>query len=736
LLHFPYSDLFFMVHKRFHINRYYVVGGGFLLIFLVVAVRLFYLQVIKHDYYLAQAKEQHYGSIILPAKRGEILLKDPRSNEYYKLATNITLDLLYVDPLWIEDERGVSEKLAPIVYETLCRDKTDVQCNQLVATYIGMATTPDTASSSSTSRTSPVLQDKNALVDAVAKYIYRLISQKEVTRVILKRFYEDTPEAEQLRQKIQSYALEGVTVTKEMISADPTQIRHPDDVAEKLTKDLDFPYDDLVAKLTRRQSRYVPLINKLPPDLSDQVRALNIKGVVLIPEHWRYYPEKTLAASVIGFLDTSGIGQYGIEGKYNAELTGVEGEIQSQNDPFGRQLMIGDNHFKPAHDGSSVVLTIDRVVQAEVEKRLAKAVEDFKANDGDVVIMDPFTGKIIAMAQYPTFDPNKYADVYKTTEIHYDPGKTMTVLKKTGDNTYLTYVNKFGPAVFVNDMVSNVYDPGSIFKPVTVSIGIDSGEITPRTTYYDTGEISVDEYTIHNATQACLGFHDMTHALNYSCNIGMVTIAKKLGKSLFYNYIINYGFGERTDIELDEESKGVVPFYRNWAAANLATIAFGQGISVTPLQMAVAYSALANGGLVLQPHIVQEIISPDGKTDETGVDIVRRVISKETADTMTAMLISSVENGVARKVRLEKYFIAGKTGTSQIAAKNRAGFEEGEGTTIASFAGYAPANNPKFVMIVKINRPRSSQWGESTAAVLFKDISEFLLEYYNIPPDR
>ncbi len=728
-----------MTKRKREINRYLIVAVGFSVFFVAVLGRLFYLQVMRHEFYSDQAREQHYGSIKLPAKRGEILLQDPRSGSYYKLATNITQDLVYVDPQFVENERDVADKLSVLIYEHICSGLEKMDCTKAVDKYTGgtnLVTETVTVKGQKKEIQKEVTKEKDQLIADISRTIYTKISEKEVTKVVFKKFYFEKPEDEVLREKVKSLNIEGVFVSKEEIFADPTRIRNKEQVAAQLSPLLDFSTDDMIVKLTRRSSRYVPLANRLQAEISDKIEALKLKGIVLVPEHWRFYPENDLAASIVGFMDTSSNPQYGIERKFDAELRGVEGEIESTSDPFGRNLTVGESNIKPAKDGSSIVLTLDRGVQAEVQKRLKKAVEDYRADSGSVIVMDPFTGEIVASAQYPGFDPNKYSDAYKTKEINFDPGKTMTVLKELGDKKYLTYENKFGPSVFFNSIVGVPYEPGSIFKPVTVAIGIDSGEISPNTTYYDKGELTVDEYTIHNVSQACLGTHDMTHALNYSCNIGMASIAKKLGKSLFYNYLVNFGFGERTDVELDEEEKGFLKYFRNWAASNLLTISFGQGITVTPLQMAVSYSALANGGLILQPHIVREVIHPDGKSEKSGVDIIRRVISKDTADTVTAMLISSVEQGVARKARLDHYYVAGKTGTAQIALEGKAGFEEGNGSTIAGFGGYFPANNPKLVMIVKIVRPRSSPWGDATAAPLFQELATFMADYYNLPPDR
>lgn len=726
--------------SRIQANRYTLLLFAFGVLFSIIAARLFQLQVVQYEHYRAQAREQHFGSLKLPAKRGEILVKD-RSGTYYKLATNVTLDLLYADPLWVDQPAEVAKQLPPLLYEVLCRKKSEGECREALLEFEEESVPPTNGNANGKEAGNKPEERRKVTREEgeriLTTFVAKALDQKEVTRVVLKTFVEHKEEDDAIKAKIAALNLPGVHVSATALSANPVEITDRNGTARSLASVIGMSENDLATKLERRKARYVRILNRIPLDISEKIRSLKLKGLVLVPEHWRYYPEKQLAAQVVGFVNADGEGEYGVERKMNDQLRGEAGYVNSENDLLGRQLTIGENDIQQAKDGNSYVLTIDRIVQAEVEKRLERAVDDFNANSGEIVVMDPYTGTVLAMAQYPTFDPNAYREAYETKEIRYDPGKAMTVIKQLGANLFLTYANKFGPWVFSNQMVSGQYDPGSIFKPLTVAIGLDTGEIRPGNTYRDTGVIQVDEYEIHNVSEACLGTNTYEHALNYSCNLGMVSIAKKLGRNLFYNYILNFGFGERTDIEaVDNETKGVVKHVRNWAASNLATISFGQGISVTPLQMAVAYSALANGGLILEPRLISEIHHADGKVETSSVQVVRRVISKETSDTITAMLVSSVEKGVARRAKLPQYYVAGKTGTSQIAKEGSTGFEEGNGTTIASFGGYAPASKPRFVMIVKITRPRTSPWGDSTAAVVFHDLAEFMMEYYTVPPER
>jgi len=432
-------------------------------------------------------------------------------------------------------------------------------------------------------------------------------------------------------------------------------------------------------------------------------------------------------------------------------LEGKKGTIYAESDPFGRQITVGESKIVNAIDGGTVVLSIDRIVQKEVEKILSESVEHFKADSGQVIIMNPFTGAIIAMANYPSFNPNAYADAFGIRDLEKDEEiyETVPVFVQDEKGRYMpanteeienkeikkyVYENKFGSAAFKNKTVSDFYEPGSVFKPIVMSIAIDSKEVEPQDKFDDDGPLHIDEFEIKNSDGEYHGKTTMTEVLEKSLNTGMSYVAKKLGKRLMYNYLKDFGFGEYTNIKLEGETKGRVDYYKRWSKAQLLTTSFGQGIVVTPLQMITAWAVLANGGKLIQPYIVESIIN---KTEvmKTEPKVIHRVISEEASSIITSMLISTVRRGHGRPADIPGYLIAGKTGTSQIAGKSGK-YEEGEGATITSFAGYFPALQPKFVMLVKFDRPRIGEntWGSTTAAPTFRKIAEFLLDYYNIQP--
>ena len=731
------------------------------ILFILIIARLFQLQVIRHKEYSEVAKDQHFGAITLPAKRGEILVRDTHSGELSKLATNTTLDLVYVDPLVVEDKVEVTKKLAPLIFTKKeyneCIEMPeeciyDVMEEESLETFAPLETiwTIDDSKTTEIKTEEVKFKSYSKMIDEVAAKILRKISKQEVDFVILKRD-ADTD----LMSKVINERLPGVfSDTKRfMIYADPTLI--PENQLKEVSQTLagileDLP-KNLEQKLSRRKVRYVFLENKIEPEISRKIQELNLKGIVLLPEHWRYYPENILASHVVGFLNRDGIGQYGVEGYFNTELEGKKGAIYAEKDPLGRQITVGDSEIINAVDGDTIVLTIDRIIQKKVEEILAETVEHYKADSGQVIIMNPFTGAIIAMANYPTFDPNNYTETFALRPLEPEElvEKTVPIFKLNEKGTYVPvkeedlfndeiqkyiYENKFGPAVFKNKTVSEYYEPGSVFKPIIMAIALDAKEVEPQTTFIDDGPLKIDEFEIKNADGKYRGKSSMSDVLAYSMNTGMSFVAKQLGKKLMYTYLTDFGFGEYTNIKLEGETKGIVDYYKRWSKAQLLTTSFGQGIVVTPLQLITGWAALANGGKLMQPYIVESIIKED-EVIETETQVIKRVISEETSSIITSMSVNAVRIGVARPADIPGHLISGKTGTSQIAGPSGK-YEEGEGSTITSFAGYAPALEPKFVMLVKFDRPRTGEetWGSTTAAPTFKRIAEFLLDYYNVQP--
>ncbi len=751
--------------------------------FTIFAGRLFQLQVLDYGHYSVQAQAKHSLGVEIPARRGEIYTRDNFTNELSLLATNISLDLLFVDPTEIEDPIVVVNQLTPFFFdaqkyrEELCN--ADNECRQALVEE----TENELWEKLSEMKDEDLEKEYKAeLFDKISAQdvTYTVLASgvefdkaQEIRDLALTGVFVETEEVEEeeseqeenenvaenetgeLALDVENILAEATEIVpdepeqksqpKSLIWANPLLVRDPINYSLKLAPILEDDVSRLEARLTSRKVRYVKLANKLAPEISEQIEELNLKGVGLIREHWRYYPEGELASQVVGFVSNEGIGQYGVESAFNSELKGRSGLIYAETDRMGRVLQSSNSEILQAEDGKNLVLTIDRSIQAKAEQYLAEEVQHMQADSGQVLIMNPQDGAIIALAEYPSFNPNEYGEVYKKIELYEDePAKhTMPVFDEEGNKIKdledykgrkYVYKNEFGLEVYRMKTILDIYEPGSTFKSLVVAAAINSGVITPHTPFYDGGPVVVDDYTIHNAEHKYYGQIDMIDVLKYSLNTGMTFIAQEMGGALLYEYITNFGFNNRTDIEFEGEEKGQLEYYRKWAPTELATKSFGQGIAVTPIQMVTAYCSLVNGGYLIQPHIIAEKIDSYGNVEKVEKEIIRRVITEETSETITAMLVNSVESGVAKNAKIKGYLVGGKTGTAQI-AKNGI-YEKGVGSTIGSFVGFAPADDPRFVVLVKMDRPRSTEWGSASSIPLFKKITEFMLNYYGIMPNE
>lgn len=481
----------------------------------------------------------------------------------------------------------------------------------------------------------------------------------------------------------------------------PSQVRRPELVAAKLMPYLSgtgIEESDLLEMIKSNKIYIPPLRRRIEETEAKEIGELNLDGVYLRTEEYRYSPEDSLASNVLGFVNRDGKGQYGVEGYFNEELSGLQGLALVEKSPSGSQITIGNRKVINPENGVSVVLSIDRAIQYYVEKKLEEAVNRYGATAGNVIIMEPATGRIVAMANYPDFNPNFY-------------------------NTSLL-------ENFTNTNISGVYEPGSVFKVITMAAGIDAGLVSPNTTYTDIGEVQVDDRTIRNADLKAYGTQTMAQVLEKSLNTGAVFVVQKIGRSLFYKYLKDFGFDSSTGVELDGEVPAHIRPFRSWAEIDLATMSFGQGIAITPMQLVTAVSVIANQGKLMQPHIVDKILYPSGAVS-VDPQIVRVILKPQTAQLVSAMMVNVVDKGHGQLAGVSGYRIAGKTGTAQI--PKGGGYEQD--ATIGTFIGFGPVDNPRFVMLTRIDRPEGMRFAESSAAPLFGDIAKFLLDYWQVPPE-
>ena len=493
-----------------------------------------------------------------------------------------------------------------------------------------------------------------------------------------------------------------INVTKYDIMVVPTNVEDKEATAKALSEKLeDVNYDELLTDLKTDKLYIPPIAKRVEKEKAEEISNLNLAGVVTVPKSVRYYPEGGMLAQVLGFVNFDGEGSGGVEKYYDSELEGVAGVVYGVKDTHGRVIEVNDQ--AEAQDGVSLILTIDSTVQFVVEKELKSAIEKYGAQGGSIVIMEPDTGKILAMASEPSYDPNTFNEVSEEDQWK-----------------------------FVNPSVTYSWEPGSIMKPVVMAAAINDGKVEPDTKPDDleggfSNMITVDGYEIHNSDDVAHGYETMTEVLENSDNIGMAWVSDKLGKDTMYKYLQSFGFGEKTGIDLEAESSGQLLDVSDWRDVHRVTMSFGQGLSVTPIQMVTAYSVLANGGKLVKPHLLDTVISASGEEREVQITEVREVISNETADKIKEMLISVVENGHGKAAQVEGFRVAGKTGTAQVV--NDEGEYE-ENAHVGGFIGFAPADDPKFVMLVKLDRPSNVEFAESSAAPTFGTIAKWLLTNY------
>lgn len=487
------------------------------------------------------------------------------------------------------------------------------------------------------------------------------------------------------------------------VSVVPKFLKNPREVAEELSSFIQIDANEIYRKINNKRLYLPPLKKHLTKQTAEKIEELDLTGVYLAPEVSRLYPEGSMLAQTLGFIDNQGNGNYGVEAFYHEAMEGISGVKVANRDSTGRKISTIKTEVE-VQNGLDVILNIEHNAQFKAEQIISKAVQDYQADGGSLVVMDVKNGGIVAMANTPGYDPNNFPQVAK-------------------DN----------PEVFRNPSVSAVWEPGSIMKPLVVGAALDQNLITPDTTGDYAACVTVQNYPICTAEKKAFGHETMTQVLENSDNVAMVDIGNKLGNDVLFSYMKRFGFGEKTRIDLQGEATGYLIDGKKWKGLSRSTITFGQGISTTPVQMVAAYAAVANKGVLLKPFIAKELRKSDGSLVKIEKEEVGRVFSEKAAADLTQMLISVCEKGTGRKARVSGYWVAGKTGTAQIPKPGGGYYEDRH---VGSFAGFFPADNPRFAMVVKVDNPKNTQWAESSAAPTFGQMAQWLLTYYRIPANR
>jgi len=470
----------------------------------------------------------------------------------------------------------------------------------------------------------------------------------------------------------------------------PEEIKEKEKTARELSHIFNLE-EELILEKVGRDSLFEKIKSSLTKEEEQVLREINLPGVYLGEAVFRQYPQGTMISQVIGFFGGEEKGQYGIEGYYDDFLQGKEKILFSENS-------------QEFNKGADIFLTIDYNLQFMAEKLLAKAKENLDIEGGQIIVLDPNTGRIFALAHFPDFDPNYYSEI-----------------------------DDF--QIFQNGAIQKLFEPGSAFKPITMAAALDQGKVTPQTTYIDSGKVKIGRYVIENYNERVFGEQTMIEILEKSINTGAVFVERQLGHDLFLQYIQDFGFFEPTGIDLQGEVFSENREFRKGYEINFATASFGQGIEMTPIQLVRAFCAVANGGKLVKPYLVEKILQ-NGEIIETKAEISsNQVISLKTSSQITAMMISVIENGFGKGAKIPGYYIAGKTGTAQISWSSLNIDKEGySDETWQSFIGFFPALNPEFLILIKLDNPET-RTAEYSAVPVFKELAKYIINYYQIPPD-
>jgi cell division protein FtsI/penicillin-binding protein 2 len=507
------------------------------------------------------------------------------------------------------------------------------------------------------------------------------------------------------------------------IAIDPKTLKRDNQVeiaAKLMSPILNMSEDKLLAIFNKPDSQYEVLVKHTDDDIlinkitnlktkDEKGKEVRIKGLNISEEFERYYPLENVGSQLIGFIAKSQkvdktVGMYGLEKYYNDTLDGCNGVFSGFKDATGRLIRSLASQEKMSVNGDSLITTIDRNIQYQAEEEIKSLVHSRQASSGAIIAMDPISGKILAMAGYPNYNPNEFFNV----------------------SDYIVYRNL---------AIEEPVEIGSVMKVVTMSAAIDTNSVTPDTTYYDSGTVKIGDRTIHNYENGKFGTVTMTKVLEKSINTGAIFAQKKTGDKIFYDYLKRYKFNDITGIDLPNEQPGDLGNLEGKFVpeVNYATASYGHGILVTPLAILRSYATIANGGYLINPFVVDSIKSPDGSYSSANKQeiINESVIKKETAKTITDMMVSVVEQGYGSKAKVKGYTMAGKTATADIVVDGKYTDD-----TIQSFAGFFPAYKPRVAMIVLLRKPAIGPTASANVTYGFHNMAQFIIDYYNIPPDE
>lgn len=536
--------------------------------------------------------------------------------------------------------------------------------------------------------------------------IYRLYN----IQVIQSNKFEEIAQQEHLT----SFSIEGergniydrnlkklvVNVNIQSLFAIPPKIENPREAALKISLILNLETKEVLDKLNQKRP-FVWIKRKLNETEVEEIKKLNLEGLDFVKESKRFYPKQYLASNLMGFVGIDNQGLEGLELFFDQELKGLPGLVVLERDALGGEIPLSIKELNTHRDGNSIVLTIDEFIQYITEEALDKAFQKYKAKAGVAIVVEPKTGEVLAMAVRPSYDPN--------------------------------YFNKYTLDLWRNLAITNTYEPGSTFKIVTIATALEEGVVKLDDQFYCNGWTNYNGHIFHDIHQH--GSQNLTDIVKNSCNVGVIQVGTRLEQKVFEKSIRRFGFGTLTEINLPGEANGLIRSSKDWSKISLASISIGQEISITPIQLIMAISAIANRGTLMKPLIVKEILD----SNQNSVKVfkpkaVRQVVSVETALTMTKILEQVVIDGTGMEAKLDEYQVAGKTGTGQIFDFATGKYSNSAYTSL--FVGYVPAENPKISILILLDQPKGSYYGGTVAAPVFKEIASKVLPYLSIPPNQ
>ncbi len=747
-------------------SRLHTIILFFSLFFFVIIKTLFSYTVMDYGFYKWLADNQQIWKFSVPLNRWTIYWSWKSQSI---LATSLNLYDISIDPQMEWDKQKLADFLTNLVYSEICENKSYNICYTNFTRFMRVLEVPDFNDSEE--------YIKNAISESIVSDIMRT----KVTSVMIDRQLNE----EQIEQ-LNNLNITWIYPWDNYLYVNPEEFNNENDNNITNISRITWVNEETFKHLTRKRNlRYVPIYRKLSINGSDFVNnyldeeweALKrwliseeesiSNFIILSPNPSRYYPEWDVASQVTWFVDSSWVGHYWIEWYYNDILKWNNWEIISTKDIQWRMINPTDLDTENLiWEWVEIHTTIDRNIQKKVEEILAKWVENYRANRWRVVVMDPKTWNVLAMANYPTYDVNNYWDVYELERIREDDyenpskdllgypiyvedrknwiefifnGKKIFLREASRDElsdralVKYKYKNDYGAQVYTNHVISSLYEAGSIIKPLTVAIWLDSWEIDENSMYQDDWFLTIDNFKISNVSDRCLWYQTFSNALRWSCNVWMIRIVQKVWKTLMHQYLEKFWIWFKTWIELSWETASRMQPWENWSQAWLLTRSYGLWLSVTQMQVAAAYNVLANGWIFVKPKIIDKIVYPDGRVVNFKTEEQRRVIKESSAQKVTQMLYDWTHSWwwAAEQWAIDDYRFALKSWTAQIAYMW--GYETWVWSTVASFAWYWPIEDPRFVMVVSLERPRTSVYGWSTSSKIWQDIWNYLVDYFEIP---